>query len=215
MLNHECIKNALHWRYAAKQFDSEQKIAEEKIYQLMKMANLTATSMGLQPFRVLWIKNPRNLKDLGNATFYQKQISTCSDLIVLAARTDLGEDFVKEMIQLMEEERGLQKGDLQDYEQTCIKFLKGLKNSNELQHWVDKQIYIVLGTLLTACALMQIDSCPMEGFKKHDLDEILNLEKKNLRSVLLLPVGIRTEKDFLLHEKKVRIPLDEMLIELN
>lgn len=215
MLNYECIKNALNWRYAAKQFNPEKKINDKQVYQLIETANLTPTSMGLQPFRILLIKNPQNIKGLENATFHQKQISTCSHLIILAARTDLNENFIKEMIQLMEKKRNLQEGDLQDYEKTCINFFKGLKNSNELQHWVDKQIYIVLGNLISACALLQIDSCPMEGFKKTNLDEILNLTEKKLRSVLLFPIGIRTENDFLLHEKKVRFPLEKMLIELD
>jgi nitroreductase len=30
------------------------------------------------------------------------------------------------------------------------------------QVWIDKQIYIALGNVMTVCANMKIDSCPVE-----------------------------------------------------
>jgi hypothetical protein len=72
-----------------------------------------------------------------------------------------------------------------------------------------------MGTLMTVCADQKIDSCPMEGFDAEKFDDILNLTKMNLRSVLLLPVGYRAEDDFMSKLKKVRKPLDEVIIHLD
>ena len=44
---------------------------------------------------------------------------------------------------------------------------------------------------MTICADQQIDSCPMEGFDPEKVDEVLGLKAKNLKSILLLPVGYR------------------------
>ena len=68
---------------------------------------------------------------------------------------------------------------------------------------------------MTVCAEQGIDSCPMEGFNAKELDEQLGLKDKNLRSVLLLPVGFRAEDDFMRKMKKVRKPLNEVIIELD
>ena len=44
--------------------------------------------------------------------------------------------------------------------------------------WVDKQIYIALGNLMTVCAQMGIDACPVEGFLAGKYDEVLSLKEK-------------------------------------
>jgi len=73
---------------------------------------------------------------------------------------------------------------------------------------------LALGNLLTVCASLKIDSCPMEGFLPEKYDEILNLSDKNLQSVLLLPVGKRADDDYMATQKKVRKSLSETVIEL-
>ena len=77
------------------------------------------------------------------------------------------------------------------------------------------QAYIALGNLMTVCAELRIDSCPMEGFITSKVDEVLRLEEKNLKSVLMLPVGFRSEEDPTNGLKKVRKPLAEVIIDLH
>jgi len=80
-----------------------------------------------------------------------------------------------------------------------------VKTASQIKDWATKQAYLALGNLLTVCAVEQIDSCPMEGFIPKQIDEILALEKENLSSVLLLPIGKRAEDDENAIHKKVRI----------
>ncbi|MBT8295111.1 MAG: nitroreductase family protein, partial [Gramella sp.] len=74
---------------------------------------------------------------------------------------------------------------------------------------------LALGTLLTVCAAEEIDACPMEGFEPEKYDHFLNLKEKNLRSVLVLPVGYRAKDDMFSNLKKVRRPLEEVIIEID
>ena len=67
---------------------------------------------------------------------------------------------------------------------------------------------------MTVCAIEKIDSCPMEGFNPEAIDEVLQLNLKGLKSVLLLPVGKRAKDDIFADLKKVRKPLNETIIEL-
>ena len=78
--------------------------------------------------------------------------------------------------------------------------------------WNKNQAYLALGNLLTVCALENIDSCPMEGFVPDKYDEILDLDSRNLTSVLVLPVGFRAEDDYMKDLKKVRKDMDEVVI---
>ena len=81
--------------------------------------------------------------------------------------------------------------------------------------WAANQSYIALGIAITAAADERIDATPMEGFNNAELDQLLGLPEKGLRSVTLLALGYRdTANDRLVHLKKVRRPKKELVIEL-
>jgi nitroreductase len=66
-----------------------------------------------------------------------------------------------------------------------------------------------------AAAEQHIDSTPMEGFNNAQLDELLHLPEKGLRSTVLLALGYRDEAhDYLVHLKKVRRSKEDLFIRL-
>ena len=71
----------------------------------------------------------------------------------------------------------------------------GELSPNEIKEWTAKQTYIALGKLLVACAELQIDTCPMEGFEPEKYDEILGLTEQNLTASVVAAVGYRSEED--------------------
>jgi nitroreductase / dihydropteridine reductase len=88
------------------------------------------------------------------------------------------------------------------------------KHIDEIAVWATNQAYLALGTLLTVCAIEGIDSCPMEGFEPSSYDKLLGLDEMNLESVLVLPVGYRAADDMFSEFKKVRRPIEDVIIEL-
>ena len=80
--------------------------------------------------------------------------------------------------------------------------------------WAARQVYIALGFLLAAAAGADIDACPMEGFDNNQFDEILGLKEKNLHSVVLLTVGYRSPEDNYQNMPKVRLPKDELFVNI-
>ena len=109
--------------------------------------------------------------------------------------------------------RGTSETILEPYRKQVKSIFSG-KSINEKHNSAINQAYIALGNLMTICAMEKIDSCPMEGFDPDKYDEILALKQKNLKSVLLLPVGIRAEDDFMSTLEKVRKPIEESVINL-
>lgn len=96
-------------------------------------------------------------------------------------------------------------------------FMKGVfsqKTQEEIMSWASKQVYLAMGTVLSACASLEIDSCPMEGFNPEAVDHILDLKSKNLQSVLLMPIGKRSSDDAVSQLKKVRKSQDEIITEI-
>lgn len=208
------IIQSLLWRYACKKFDENKKLNKDQIDVLSKAFNLTATSFGLQPLKMLIVKSDALKAKLRPHAYFQPQITTCSHLLVICIDTAFNEHSIDAYFDLEKDIRGTS-------EEIVGKFRNQLKTiyKNKDQQQIDTsaiyQAYISIGTLMTVCAEQRIDSCPMEGFNPVKFDEILELEKKNLRSVLLLPVGYRAEDDIMSAMKKVRKPLDQVIIEID
>jgi nitroreductase / dihydropteridine reductase len=70
-----------------------------------------------------------------------------------------------------------------------------------------------MGNMLTVCATLGVDACPMEGFDPVEYDRFFKLKEQGLRSVLVMPIGYRASDDLHGTLNKVRKPLDESIIE--
>lgn len=207
------IIEKLEWRYAVKKFDNSKTIPQEKIEILKNAFNLTATSYGLQPIKLIVLHNKEMQQSLVAHSFNQQQVVDASHLLIIcvpkkftSAAVDNYFDLVKKIRNTPDEVtapfKSYMKADIEK------------QNDEFLFNWNKNQAYIALGNLLTVCALENIDSCPMEGFLPEKYDEILELEKQNLRSVLTLPIGYRANDDFMKDMKKVRKPIEEVILEI-
>jgi nitroreductase len=205
--------NALRWRYAAKKFDPDKMLSAEKLDVLKKAFNLTATSYGLQPLKLIVVQNKEVQDELMKASYNQKQISTASHVLVICIESTIGKKFISNYFKTVQDIRNTPDEVLHPFRESLIGDFEQ-KPQDEVKVWATHQAYLVLGTLLTVCAVEEIDSCPMEGFEPKKYNEILELEKYGLEAVLALPVGYRAEDDFFASLKKVRRPLEETVIEL-
>jgi len=147
-------------------------------------------------------------------TYYQQQVITCSHVLILCIDKAFGEKDVDAYFDLEKNIRGVSEDVVGKFRQQ-LKLIYNKKDRKEIDTSAIYQAYIALGTLMTICAEQQIDSCPMEGFDPEKVDEVLGLKTKNLKSILLLPVGYRAEDDIMRNMKKVRKPLNQVIIELD
>ena len=204
----------LKWRYACKAFDPDGQLSETQVQTLKEAFNLTASSYGLQPLKLVVISNQELKKNLVAASMNQKQIDQCSHLLVLCSKTELGDEFINSYFKLVMEQRGTEEKILAPFRDFLLKEM-GEMTPEKLETWMAKQAYIALGNLLTVCASEGIDSCPMEGFFPEQYDEILGLSEMGLRAVLLLPVGYRSPEDQFASFAKVRRGVSDVVIDLD
>jgi len=207
------IINSLKWRYAVKKFDSKKQLSEAQINTLKEAFNLTATSYGLQPLKLVVIKNKEIQKELVLHSWNQAQILEASHVLVICIQDNYTTDEVENYFNLVQKIRKTPEAIINPFK----KFLTaeiGKKTQEELFLWNKNQAYLALGNLLTVCALEKIDACPMEGFVPKKYDEILNLTAQNLKSILVLPVGFRAEDCHMKDLAKVRKEIQETVIEI-
>ena len=214
MKSEKNIIESLTWRYACKKFDANRKLNKDQIDVLSMAFNLTATSFGLQPLKMLIVKNDALKEALLPHAYFQPQITTCSHLLILCIDTAFDENSIDAYFDLEKDIRGTSEEIVGKF-RNQLKTIYKKKDRQQIDTSAIYQAYISIGTLMTVCAEQQIDSCPMEGFNPVKFDEILELGKKNLRSVLLLPVGYRAEDDIMSSMKKVRKPLEQVIIEID
>lgn len=193
----------LNWRYATKAMNGE-KVAQEKIDRIIEAASLAPTSSGLQPFEILVITN-QDIKDQIKAIAWnQSVVSDCSHLLVFAAWDTYTEDRINMMFDLTNTVRGFKNEGWENYRQMLLSSYPQRDAEYNFNH-AAKQAYIAFSHALVAAAFEGVDSTPMEGFDPEELDKILNLKEKGLRSCVMLPLGYRdAEKDWLVNLVKVR-----------
>lgn len=207
------VVDALKWRYAVKKFDNKRLLPKHKIDVIKETFNLTATSFGLQPVRLVIIKNKELQKDLVAHSMNQQQVADCSHLLVFCIERTVDSTYVNTYFNRVKEVRNTPDDILKPFKDYLLDVFEKEPEEDTLL-WAAKQAYLAMGNLLTVCALENIDACPMEGFNPQGYDEKLHLGDKGLKSVLVMPIGYRDQDDMFAGFKKVRKELQNVIIEL-
>ena len=197
------------WRYATKKFNPKKQISNEDLAFLKQAIQLSVSSYGLQLYKVLIVEDSQIRQQLRAASFNQTQITDASKLVVFAHHRSLTSEAVDEFITRTALAQGKNFDDLKGYG-SHIKDALGSKSENELEHWASKQTYLAMANLISACAELKIDACPMEGFDKAEYNKILGLDKLGLQASVITPIGYRSKDDETQHFNKVRRPINEL-----
>lgn len=203
----------LNWRYASKAYNPTKKVSEESINKIVEAARLAPTSSGLQPFKVIVIKNQEIKEQLVKGALNPECMRDCSHVIVFAAWDRYTADRIDKVYDFTTDERDLPKGRFASYTDKLKEIY--LNESADKNHaHAARQTYIALGLALAQAAELKIDSTPVEGFNNELIDKVLGLDQQGLKSVSLMYVGYSDEeKDWLKNMKKVRVPKEEFVIE--
>jgi nitroreductase / dihydropteridine reductase len=197
------VLELMNWRYATKAMNGK-KVDDEKINRILESIRLSPSSIGLQPYELMVVSNTELKKELRIAGNNQSQIEDCSHLVVFAVWDQYTPERIHAWFDLVNEVRGVKS---EGWERMRTGIVSSWPNRPQEQNFnhACMQAYIALGVGLIAAADEGVDATPMEGFNPAEVDRILGLNEKGLRSVLLMPLGYRDEeKDYLAQAKKVR-----------
>ena len=142
----------------------------------------------------------------------QQQVVQCSHLLVICIETKIDEAYIETYFKRITDIRKTPANILESFKKSLINEFNDMSNSS-IFSWSKNQAYLALGNLLTVCSVEGIDSCPMEGFLPDKYDEILDLKSRNLKSVLVLPIGYRSEDDKFSALNKVRKNINDNTID--
>ncbi|TYR78650.1 NAD(P)H-dependent oxidoreductase [Priestia megaterium] len=175
----ETIIKAFKYRHACKEFDIERKIAKEEFDFILETARLSPSSFGFEPWKFIVLQDLELREKLIPVTWGgQKQLKTASHFIVTLARTK------KEMspesdylVNIMNNTHKLPEDVILQRHSAYEKFLHTdfnlFENERAMFEWACRQTYLAVGNMMTSAAHIGIDSCPIEGFNKEKVEDIL------------------------------------------
>lgn len=201
---------ALQNRYSVKKFNRN-KVSATALKDILKAGKLSASSLGLQPYKIYVIESEDLLAQLQEVYYNPTQVATCSHLIVLTSKKDIENPYIDSYFKNIAETRGVTVESLEPF-RNSINFYKNKIGQERLIPWNEKQCYIVLANLMFAAALERVDTCPMEGFIPDKIEEILQIDTQAESVTVTLAIGYRAEDDGFQKMKKVRKPDDDLFV---
>lgn len=205
------VQEALQWRYATKMFDAARTIPAELWSSLEQSLVLSPSSYGLQPWKFLVIEDPALRSELRPFSWNQSQITDASHLVVFLARRTIDAADLDRLIEATSTIREQPIEQLAFYRSMMQKDLLDGPRSALIDQWSTNQLYIALGTFMTAAALLGVDTCPIEGFSPPDYDRLLGLEASPYRSAVVCAAGYRSADDKYASLAKIRYSAAELI----
>ncbi|MFT8313811.1 MAG: NAD(P)H-dependent oxidoreductase [Clostridium sp.] len=178
----EKIIEAYNFRHACKEFDADKKISQDDFNFILETARLSPSSFGFEPWKFVIVQNEALREKLKTAAWgAQGQLPTASHFVIILARkkTDMiySSQYISEFMDKVQHlPEDVIKGKKAAYEGFQKNDFKLLESDRSIFDWASKQTYIALGNILTSAAEIGIDSCPIEGFDKEKIEDILESE---------------------------------------
>ena len=205
-INNEFME-AMDFRHACKVFDDTKTISQEDIKYILEAGRKSPSSFGMEAWKFLVITNDELKSKIRPVCWNQVQITSCSHLVIVlagihSAKVESGE--VKKRFN----RREMPQDKLDFYMDLYAGHLKDTLSSDEnIYSWTSKQSYIAAGNMMTAGASIGIDSCPIEGFDKKLVEEILELDTSKYQLSMVLPFGYRINEQ----SSQLRLDFDEVV----
>jgi len=205
------FEEAMDFRHACKVFDETKQISDKELKFILEAGRKSPSSFGMEPWKFLVITNEELKAKLRPACWNQVQITSCSHLVVVLA----GIDSVKVESGLPKKRfarRGMPQEKLDFYLGLYAEHLKETLSSDaNIYAWTSKQSYIAVANMMSAAATLEIDSCPIEGFEKGAVEEILGLDITKYQLSMLLPFGYRVNEQ----PSQLRLAYEEVVEFIN
>jgi len=185
------FSKAMAFRHACKIFDENKKISDEQMHYILEAGRTSPSSFGMEAWKFLVITNEELKAKLRPACWNQVQITSCSHLVVVLAGIENAKPSSGEP-QKRFARRPLSQEQIDGYINLYSNHLSDTLSSDEnIYQWTARQTYIAAANMMTAAAYKEIDSCPIEGFEKEKIEEILELDTTQYQVAMLLPFGYR------------------------
>lgn len=179
MLDKQAVLDAYQFRHACKAYDPARKISDDDFRFILETGRLSPSSFGLEPWRFVVVQEPQTralIRDM--AWGAREKVMECSHFVVILARQpamlspdgDYLPRFMREVQHLPEKAVQMR---LRFFRNFSEKDFELAGHPRAFYDWACKQTYIALGNMLTAAAMIGVDSTAIEGFPLEAMNSAL------------------------------------------
>ena len=183
--------NIMDFRHACKLFDENKKISDDDISYILEVARRSPSSFGMEAWKFLVITNDEVREKLKPFCWNQPQITSCSHLVVVLAGIEtlkVSSGVVRSQLS----RRNMPQDKLDSFIELYASHLGDVLNDDDkIYQWSARQTYIAAANMMSAAAFIEIDSCPIEGFEKKNVEKVLELDTSKFQVAVILPFGYR------------------------
>ena len=213
------VLDVFHFRHACKLFDPNKSVSKEDFATILEVARLSPTSFGFEPWKLIVLSDEQLKQKLYPLAWgARNSLDGASHFVILLARkkadTLFSSDYITHImqdIQHLPSETANQRRE--KYRSFQADDFTLLDSERALFDWAGKQTYIVLANMMTAAAYLGIDSCPIEGFHRRKVDDLLAAEglfdPAHFGVSVMAGFGYRAESP---RHEKTRQSLDDLII---
>jgi len=214
------VTDILNRRYSTKKFDPSKKISAEDFDQIKSILQMSPSSTNTQPWHFIIAETEEGKKRIAKGTqgFFQfnaTKVENASHVIVFCARTNLDRHYMQHIMDQEEKDGRFPNEEIKQKIKEARNLFSDIHKYDlkDQQHWIEKQVYLNVGTLLFGASLLKIDAVPMEGIDFKAIDKEFDLHKKGFTAVVVVSLGHRNESDFNSPDKtpKSRLPQEETM----
>ncbi|MFH4618561.1 oxygen-insensitive NAD(P)H nitroreductase [Vibrio furnissii] len=207
-------------RYSTKSFDATKRISDEHIEAIKELIRFSPSSTNSQPWHFILASTEEGKQRIAKSAhdryiFNQAKILNASHVLVFCAKTNIDEEYLLNLLEVEDQDGRFANADAKQGMHNGRSFFVNMHRFDlkDAQHWMEKQVYLNVGTVLLGVSTLGIDAVPIEGVDFKVLDEEFGLREKGLTSVVVVPLGYRAEDDFNAKLPKSRWPETEIITE--
>ncbi|MDT3719465.1 oxygen-insensitive NAD(P)H nitroreductase [Pseudomonas oryzihabitans] len=188
-------------RYTTKAFDGSRSIPAEQVEELLELLRQAPSSVNSQPWHFVVAASAEAKVRIARgmqSPYNEPKVLPASHVIVLCTRLEMTEGHLAQVLEREAQDGRFAKPEARAAQDGTRRHFVDLHRHErkDVQHWMEKQTYLALGTLLLGAAALGIDATPMEGFDANSLDKELGLREQGYTALVVVGLGYRGESDF-------------------
>ncbi len=204
-------------RYATKKFDASKRITDELFEQIKGLLRFSPSSVNSQPWHFVIAHKPETKKRMSKGTqgvysANEPKVLDASHVILFCVKTDMSDDYLLHLLENEDKDGRFPNLESKEMVKKVRAFYADLhrKELHDAQSWMEKQVYLNLGTVLLGAGVLGLDAVPIEGVDVNVLNEEFGLTEQGYTAVALVALGYRAEDDFNATLPKSRLAEDEI-----
>lgn len=208
------------YRYATKAYDSNKKVPQSTLDELLSLLRFSPSSVNSQPWHFLVIGSQqaksRLVSAVGDAyAFNQSKVRDASHTLVFCVKNSLTDADLDTLLEQEDVDGRFLKPDAKAGQAKGRGYYVNLhREAGDTAQWMEKQVYLALGQGLLGASALGLDATPIEGFDLQGVDRAFALQEQGLRSLVLMTIGYRSETDFNAQLPKSRLPAESIITRL-